>query len=274
MTERLQNPRGVRRIETREGVAEIDRMVSARGDSDDQREHLPLAGRCRRDLEQVRGEVPIDSCDARVAGNDLAGFDRDRLAAKVRSFKPPLVCDEQAHGGFCAVRARRPSAQRVDQVLMREPITVVHHFVPLVRVRCWRGGSEGASRSLADDGTPRVSPGAALYRRPPSTGNVCLRRYHLLVEPRGDRVGVEAQQIPPLDVGNSALRDQLANMTDTDAQVSGHSRDVHQVRQLARGVTLPGVRRPATPETSVTGDDGRLRRRVAEREAVDMVGRA
>ncbi len=96
MTERLQNPGGIGRIEAREGVAEIDWTVSARDERNDEREDLPLAGGCRCNVDKVRRDIPVDSDDAHII------IDPDRLAAEVFAFKPPLVCDQQSHGGFGA----------------------------------------------------------------------------------------------------------------------------------------------------------------------------
>lgn len=48
-------------------------------------------------------------------------------------------------------------------------------------------------------------------------------------EPFLDVGGVEAEEVAPLDVGDAALVDEAAHMTDFDAEMVGEIRHVHEM---------------------------------------------
>jgi len=50
----------------------------------------------------------------------------------------------------------------------------------------------------------------------------------MLVDPRVDLVGVEAQEVPPLEVGDAVFQDETANMADVDAKLVSDCGDVDE----------------------------------------------
>jgi hypothetical protein len=70
----------------------------------------------------------------------------------------------------------------------------------------------------------------------------------VVVNPRGDLVGVEPDEVAPLDVGDAPLGDESTNAAGVDAKVRRKSGDVEQswqfdgtVRLLGRGVGHGGT---------------------------------
>lgn len=50
----------------------------------------------------------------------------------------------------------------------------------------------------------------------------------LITKPRGDLVGIEAEQVAPLQVGDSTLGDEPANVADRDAEMVGDHGDIEK----------------------------------------------
>ena len=50
----------------------------------------------------------------------------------------------------------------------------------------------------------------------------------MLVDPRCDLVGVEAQEVPPLEVGDAVFEDKSANVADIDAELVSDCGDVDE----------------------------------------------
>src|SRR3954447_24589764 len=96
-----------------------------------------------------------------------------------------------------------------------------------------RGGGLAVTLRTGCDGHPGRAGRGGPPGRPPHAGPAgwCSgRAAATAVEPLGDLVRVEAQEVPPLDVGDAALGHEPTDMPLVDAQLIGDLLEGKQLR--------------------------------------------
>ena len=88
-----------------------------------------------------------------------------------------------------------------------------------------------------DTGQPSTPPTAASVMWQPSDGSLIAaavdeRVDPSLDEPRRDLLGVEAEEVAPLDIGDAPLRNEASHVSDAHTEMFGDLADVDESRQL------------------------------------------